>query len=162
MALHPALFDDRVQQDIREHAERLSEVTAALERARTRAEHDPLSVVLDDLVPVEKRLRQAEDTSAMSELLAGVVRLCLDAHDYERLNHELTLAARRRGQLAPALTRIIRTAIGYLPKLASEEDRTTVITMLHAICKGKVRCYAPSPFSFLAKWPDPLCLCEPK
>jgi len=81
---------------------------------------------------------QGEDYHSTTKLATTIVKLCFEAQDWKRLNDNLQLLAKRRGQLRTVVQDFVKEAMTYLDKIADKKIRLELLDTLRQITEGKI------------------------
>lgn len=73
-------------------------VAAQLVKSQELARAGHLAEALDAMIILEKQARQGQDSVSCTKILCGIINLCADAKDYDRLNEMMILLTKRRSQ----------------------------------------------------------------
>lgn len=103
---------------------------------------------------LEKASRVAEDIPKTRMCCLTILDICFAAKEWKRLNEQITVLAKRRGQLKQvklctnstrkeihyqAIQAFVRQAMGYIGHAPTQEIRVELIKTLQAVTEGKVR-----------------------
>jgi len=97
-----------------------------------------LSEALEALTTLEKQTRTGGDMLSTARVLVLIVRLCFEAKDYKLLNDQISVFAKRRGQLKQAVVKMVQEAMEYLDKLPNKELEYELIETLRSVTEGKI------------------------
>ncbi|QRW24794.1 26S proteasome non-ATPase regulatory subunit 12 [Rhizoctonia solani] len=78
-----------------------------------------LQAAIDKLLVLEKQARNSADAASTSRLLVAIVKLCRAAQRFDLVNSNITLLAKKHGQLKAATQAMVEEAMTYLPDLES-------------------------------------------
>lgn len=101
------------------------------------AKNGKIQEALDNLYSLEKQTRQAEDQISTSKVAIAIIKICFEAKNYELLNQNLQILAKRRGQSRVVVQDFVKEAMNYLDLLPKEE-KLKLIDNLRNITEGKM------------------------
>lgn len=73
-----------------------------------------------------------------SRVLIAIVQLCFQAKEYNLLNEQITVFAKRRGQLKQAVVKMVQEVCGYIDQLQTKDLKYQLIETLRGVTEGKV------------------------
>jgi len=123
---------DRMQEDFS------AKVEALLPEQIKNAKSGKLEEAIENILALEKQTRQGEDYHSTTKLATTIVKLCFEAQDWKRLNDNLQLLAKRRGQLRTVVQDFVKEAMTYLDKIADKKIRLELLDTLRQITEGKI------------------------
>ncbi|ODN77543.1 hypothetical protein L202_04715 [Cryptococcus amylolentus CBS 6039] len=100
-----------------------AEVKALEPEAEQLTKDGKLQEAIDKITLLEKQTRNAADMSSTSTLLVLLARLCWSTQDLDTLNAQLTILAKKHGQIKEAVVRMVDEAIKWLPELRARKDK---------------------------------------
>ncbi|ODN95273.1 26S proteasome regulatory subunit N5 [Cryptococcus wingfieldii CBS 7118] len=100
-----------------------AEVKALEPEAEQLTKDGKLQEAIDKITLLEKQTRNAADMSSTSTLLVLLARLCWSTQDLDTLNAQLTIMAKKHGQIKEAVVRMVDEAIKWLPELRERRDK---------------------------------------
>ncbi|ODO05584.1 hypothetical protein I350_04641 [Cryptococcus amylolentus CBS 6273] len=100
-----------------------AEVKALEPEAEQLTKDGKLQEAIDKITLLEKQTRNAADMSSTSTLLVLLARLCWSTQDLDTLNAQLTIMAKKHGQIKEAVVRMVDEAIKWLPELRARKDK---------------------------------------
>lgn len=62
---------------------------------------------IEDLLNVEKQMRQGGDVAGTRKAVTDILQLCFDARAWNMLNEQIVLLSKRRGQLKQVLKKFL-------------------------------------------------------
>ncbi|ELU40554.1 26S proteasome non-ATPase regulatory subunit 12 [Rhizoctonia solani AG-1 IA] len=93
---------------------------------------------VDALIPEAESLAQSADAASTSRLLVAIVKLCRAAQRFDLVNSNITLLAKKHGQLKAATQAMVEEAMTYLPDLESDRAKwLELIEALRSVTEGK-------------------------
>eukprot|EP00742_Colponemidia_sp_Colp-10_P000919 GILJ01000997.1.p1 GENE.GILJ01000997.1~~GILJ01000997.1.p1 ORF type:complete len:475 (-),score=76.98 GILJ01000997.1:155-1510(-) len=114
------------------------EVAALLPQAQALAKAGRLQEAIDLCMGLEKQTRQAGDSQSTSELVGTVAQMCFDAQDWTRLNENIVLITKKRGQSKRAVVDLVQKCSNALPNLPNLDIRLQLIDTLRTVTAGKI------------------------
>jgi len=102
------------------------------------AKSGKIDEAIENLLSLEKQTRQAEDYHSTTKLAKTIIQICFEANDFKRLNDNLQLLAKRRGQLRTVVQDIVKEAISYIDKIPNKDTKLELISSLRSITEGKI------------------------
>lgn len=72
-------------------------------------------------------------------VLISIVKLCFEAKNYKLLNDQISVFAKRRGQLKQAVVKMVKEASSYIDDLPSKDLQYELIETLRSVTEGKVK-----------------------
>jgi len=135
------LKGDKMQEDFSE------QVDALIPRQNELAKEGKLREAIENLLSLEKLTRQAEDHLSTSKLSKAIIRLCYEAQDWNLLNEQLHVLAKRRGQLRSVVQEFVKEAMTYLEPthdsahsgiVMDKQHKLELINTLRSISEGKM------------------------
>ncbi|KAF8756179.1 motif in proteasome subunits, Int-6, Nip-1 and TRIP-15 [Rhizoctonia solani] len=116
-----------------------SEVDALIPEAESLAQSGQLQAAIDKLLVLEKQARNSADAASTSRLLVAIVKLCRAAQRFDLVNSNITLLAKKHGQLKAATQAMVEEAMTYLPDLESDRAKwLELIEALRSVTEGKI------------------------
>ncbi|CAE6450231.1 unnamed protein product [Rhizoctonia solani] len=98
-----------------------------------------LQAAIDKLLVLEKQARNSADAASTSRLLVAIVKLCRAAQRFDLVNSNITLLAKKHGQLKAATQAMVEEAMTYLPDLESDRAKwLELIEALRSVTEGKI------------------------
>jgi len=97
-----------------------------------------LQDALDRLLGLEKQTRNAADMFSTSRILVAVIKFCFECNEYDLLNENLIVLAKRRGQLKQAVTKMVQEACTYVDNVNDFEQKIKLIDTLRTVTAGKI------------------------
>ncbi|KAI5295547.1 hypothetical protein KEM52_001036 [Ascosphaera acerosa] len=113
------------------------EVDAALPAAQEIAKtnvHD----AIEKLLPLEKQCRQSSDLASSSRILIGIITLARESGDWNLLYEQVLSLSKKHGQLKQAITRMVQTAMEYIPQTPDLATKLGLIETLRTVTEGKI------------------------
>jgi len=119
--------------------EDLSSTVAGLLPEQIELAKTNLHGAIENLLVLEKRTRQAEDQVSTSKVAVAIVKLCYEAKDFQALQTNLNVLAKRRGQFRTVVQDFVKEAMSYLEQQSLEKSvKMELLTTLRAITEGKM------------------------
>ncbi|KAG8759146.1 hypothetical protein FRC12_009835 [Ceratobasidium sp. 428] len=116
-----------------------SEVDALIPETESLAQSGQLQAAIDKLLVLEKQTRNSADAASTSRLLVTTVKLCKAAQNYSLVNSNITLLAKKHGQLKAATQAMVEEAMTYLPELEADRPKwLELVETLRAVTEGKI------------------------
>ncbi|KAJ1643208.1 proteasome regulatory particle subunit [Coemansia erecta] len=97
-----------------------------------------LNQALEKLHALEKKSRSAADLWSTTKLVETIVDICGNSGEWVLLEQEVTLLAKKHGQLKQAISKMIQRAMTYVEKTPDEETRVQLIESLRKVTEGKI------------------------
>ncbi|KAJ2860336.1 proteasome regulatory particle subunit, partial [Coemansia asiatica] len=97
-----------------------------------------LNQALEKLHALEKKSRSAADLWSTTKLVETIVDICGNSGEWVLLEQEVTLLAKKHGQLKQAISKMIQRAMTYVEKTTDEETRVQLIESLRKVTEGKI------------------------
>ncbi|KAG8713199.1 hypothetical protein FRC11_012993 [Ceratobasidium sp. 423] len=116
-----------------------SEVDALIPEAESLAQSGQLQAAVEKLLVLEKQARNSADAGSTSRLLVAIIKLCRAAQKFDLVNSNITLLAKKHGQLKAATQAMVEEAMTYLPDLESDRLKwLELIEALRSVTEGKI------------------------
>ncbi|CAE6470744.1 unnamed protein product [Rhizoctonia solani] len=116
-----------------------AEVDALIPEAESLAQSGQLQGAVDKLLVLEKQARNSADAGSTSRLLVAIVKLCRAAQKFDLVNTNITLLAKKHGQLKAATQAMVEEAMTYLPDLEADRPKwLDLIEALRSVTEGKI------------------------
>ncbi|ODQ79956.1 hypothetical protein BABINDRAFT_161619 [Babjeviella inositovora NRRL Y-12698] len=94
---------------------------------------------LDKLLLLEKQTRQSSDLASSKRVLLKIVQLLVANNDWELLNEQVTLLAKKHGQLKNAVQAMVQEVINHLETIAGNEKLTiATIENIRNVTENKI------------------------
>ncbi|KAI4365466.1 hypothetical protein MLD38_021451 [Melastoma candidum] len=97
-----------------------------------------LEARIEQLLTVEKQMRQASDVSGTKKAVSDILDLCFKGNAWKTLNDQIVLLSKRRGQLKQAVTAMVQQAMQYIDQTPDLETRIELIKTLNSVAAGKI------------------------
>ncbi|KAI4374167.1 hypothetical protein MLD38_012192 [Melastoma candidum] len=97
-----------------------------------------LEARIEQLLAVEKQMRQGSDVSGTKKAVSDILNLCFEANAWKTLNDQIVLLSKRRGQLKQAVTAMVQQAMQYIDQTPDLETRIELIKTLNSVAAGKI------------------------
>ncbi|KAI4365483.1 hypothetical protein MLD38_021464 [Melastoma candidum] len=97
-----------------------------------------LEARIEQLLTVEKQMRQASDVSGTKKAVSDILDLCFKGNAWKTLNDQIVLLSKRRGQLKQAVTAMVQQALEYIDQTPDLETRIELIKTLNSVAAGKI------------------------
>ncbi|CAE6450874.1 unnamed protein product [Rhizoctonia solani] len=116
-----------------------TEVDALIPEAESLAQSGQLQAAVDKLLVLEKQARNSADAGSTSRLLVTIIKLCRAAQNFDLVNSNITLLAKKHGQLKAATQAMVEEAMTYLPDLEADRPKwLELIEALRSVTEGKI------------------------
>lgn len=102
------------------------------------AQSGKLADAIENLLAIEKQTRNAEDTRSTSKVATTIIKLCMEAKQWDLLSEKLVQLSKRRGQLKMVVRDMVEAVMNELEKVADKETRINIINTLRTITEGKI------------------------
>ncbi|KAM3234847.1 26S proteasome non-ATPase regulatory subunit 12 A [Capsicum annuum] len=93
---------------------------------------------IEDLLNVEKQMRQGGDVAGTRKAVTDILQLCFDARAWNMLNEQIVLLSKRRGQLKQAVQAMVQQALQYIDQTPDLETKIELIKTLNNVSAGKI------------------------
>lgn len=90
------------------------------------------------LMPFEKDTRMAGDMATTSKVLVKIVDLCFAAKEWQYLNDNMLLLAKKRSLIKAAIGKMVKQACEFVEKTPTLEVKIAMIECLREITDGKI------------------------
>ncbi|XP_055038462.1 26S proteasome non-ATPase regulatory subunit 12 [Paramisgurnus dabryanus] len=97
-----------------------------------------LQEAVESLLSLEKQTRTASDMVSTSRILVGIVKMCYEAKDWDALNENIMLLAKRRSQLKQAVAKMVQECYTYVDALSDMTIKLRLIDTLRTVTAGKI------------------------
>jgi 26S proteasome regulatory subunit N5 len=116
------------------------EVSAVLPVLRERVLRDTstLSVVLEELLTLEKKTRLAADANSTKTVALGVLELLLGLGQWDSFGEHVVLLASRRAQMKPVVQAVVKFGFDAVDKTSDDQTREKLIKTLREVSDGKI------------------------
>jgi len=93
---------------------------------------------IEALLNKERESRLNNDYNESARILPEIIRIAFESKEYEKLNHLLSLLAKKRGQPKKGLIDMVHLAMSYIEKLPTEQQKTALIETIKEVCEKKI------------------------
>lgn len=114
------------------------EFPAVISSAKEIAKNGNLNDAIEILLSLEKRSRLLGATEIVTEVALEIIKLCFDAKDWNALNAQLALLAKRRGQNKKTITAFVKESMERLEETPDKDTKVSLIDTLRAVTEGKM------------------------
>ena len=90
------------------------------------------------LLPLEKKTRLAQDSSACSKVVLKIVELCYEAKEWKKLSEMVTLISKRRSALQKVVYKMVVKTMEYLESAPDKDTKVFLIEALRKVTDGKI------------------------
>jgi len=113
------------------------EADAQIPEAEKLGKSNPQAAI-DQLLPLEKKTRQASDLASTSRVIIAIVTIAKNANDWNLMNEQVLLLSKKHGQLKQATTKMVQTVMTFLDETPNLETKLSVIETLRTVTEGKI------------------------
>jgi len=113
------------------------EADAQIPEAEKLGKSNPQAAI-DQLLPLEKKTRQASDLASTSRVIIAIVTIAKNANDWNLMNEQVLLLSKKHGQLKQATTKMVQTVMTFLDDTPNLETKLSVIETLRTVTEGKI------------------------
>ncbi|KAF5385454.1 hypothetical protein D9757_005434 [Collybiopsis confluens] len=118
-----------------------SEVNSLLPETAALVKAGKLQEALEKLALLEKQTRNAADPKSTTTLVKTIAEYCYNAHDFERLNSNITVLSKKHGQLKSVIQSLVEQAMGWLEDIRKKEGDKLwlqLVETLREVTEGKI------------------------
>ncbi|SCU99269.1 LAFA_0G23002g1_1 [Lachancea sp. 'fantastica'] len=108
-----------------------------LPKISTLAQNDVEGAV-DQLLVLEKKTRQASDLASSKKILGELVDLLASKNQWETLNEQLALLAKKHGQLKLSVQFMIQRIMEKLDDITDRDTKVSVIEAIRTVTENKI------------------------
>lgn len=123
--------DPKATEDFSKDAE------AIIARADSVVSAGRVEEIVEEMLALEKKCRQASDGVSTAKLLCKIVQIYFDLKDWTKLKEYIILLPKKRGQLKRATTDLVHLVMSWLVAL-DKEKKVELITTLNEVTEGKI------------------------
>jgi len=113
------------------------ETEELIARADTMTKAGRLEEAIEEILALEKKTRTSADGISTSKLICKVCQLYFDAKEWAKLQENIVVLSKKRGQLKRAITDMVALAMSWLEGL-DKEKKLELIGTLNDVTDGKI------------------------
>ncbi|SCU92676.1 LANO_0E01728g1_1 [Lachancea nothofagi CBS 11611] len=102
------------------------------------AKNNDVEGALEQLLILEKKTRQASDLESSKKLMAQIVELLASRNQWDVLDEQLALLAKKHGQLKLSVQFMIQQIMERLENVADRDTKVRVIEAIRAVTENKI------------------------
>lgn len=99
---------------------------------------DDYKAAVDKLLLLEKQTRQASDLASSKRIMVKLVDLLATKKDWDLLEEQMILLAKKHGQLKDSVRVMIQQAIEHLDEIEDVDEKISVIDTIRTITENKI------------------------
>eukprot|EP00210_Caulerpa_lentillifera_P001847 g1776.t1 len=93
---------------------------------------------IEKLLSLEKTSRVEEDVVNTRICCLAILDVCFQSHNWNLLNEQIQLLAKRRGQMKQAIQAFVRQAMEYIDQTPNQDIQVELIKTLQSVTEGKI------------------------
>lgn len=132
-----AMDEDKKEEQKKANVDR-SKLEADIKAQKDLASKGKYSEAVESLLSLEKQSRLAEDITSTKMCCKAILEVLFNAGDWQQLNENILLLAKRRSQLKQAVQAFVRQGMDYVEKTPNEETKVELIKTLQSVTEGKI------------------------
>lgn len=106
-------------------------------RVDTMAQAGRVEEAVEEMLVLEKKCRMSSDGISTAKLLSKICLTYYNAKEWQKLQEQIVLLSKKRGQLKRAITDMVHLAMGWLETL-EKEKKLELMNTLNEVTEGKI------------------------